>query len=184
MVGIEPCGPCIPGESKDGLGKPTPQSEVDIANQVRGGRLTTGNAAKSAPAKRSRSPGPSAWCMVSRTLRPYIFTLTTRPMPDHPSLPRRARALPVRRNRPGRGSSSTERRTAPINSGTSCHSSSRTGSAIARRAASASKRNAAASAGTSRRTMLRANRLAVVVFPEARGPTTDSAASCENRSAR
>ena len=54
---------------------------------------------------------------------------------------------------------------------------------IAPSAASASKRNAAASAGTSNLTTERASRRALVVLPVARGPTISSAGNWANRSA-
>ncbi len=103
-------------------------------------------------------------------------------MPGQVAASSSARTLPVRRNRPGRKSPSTARLTAPSTSGTDCHSSRRTGSAMAPSAASGSALKATASGSRSSRTTVRAILRAVVVLPVALGPVRRIAGSSEKRS--
>jgi len=107
-----------------------------------------------------------------------IVSRTILPVAGQPEAVRSACEEPVSTNRPGRGSSSTARLTAPKISGTSCHSSIRIGSTSPRSAASGSARTTAACAGTSKRRTERHWRRVEVVLPHARGPTTRTA-GCE-----
>jgi hypothetical protein len=116
----------------------------------------------------------------SRWVSPCRDRRTSRPVPGHIWASRSARTEPVIRKRPGRGSSSTARFTAPRTPGTTCHSSNRIGSSSPRSAASGSARKAPASASRSRRTTVAACLRAVVVFPEARGPVIITAGSSES----
>lgn len=118
--------------------------------------------------------------MNSRWVSPCRDRRTSRPVPGHIWASRSARTEPVIRKRPGRGSSSTARFTAPRTPGTTCHSSNRIGSSSPRSAASGSARKAPASASRSRRTTVAACLRAVVVFPEARGPVIITAGSSES----
>lgn len=61
----------------------------------------------------SSSPGPSVRPSISRRVRPRSTTRMTRPVPGQTVDVRSASTLPVSRNRPDRGSSSTARLTAP-----------------------------------------------------------------------
>ena len=89
--------------------------------------------------------------------------MTTRPVSGQNRSAGSVRADPVMRKRPGRRSASMVRLTAPSTSGTICHSSSSTGSARPRSAASGLARNAAASS-ESKRTALLTRRRAVVAL--------------------
>jgi hypothetical protein len=89
-----------------------------------------------------------------------------RPVPGQVTASRSARTDPVRTNRPARGSRSIARLTAPRTEGTSCHSSSSSGSSYPPSATSGSAWNAAASRGRSRRATPAAWRAAVVVLQE------------------
>ena len=132
------------------------------------------NAAVPSVAIRSRIGGAEASPVISRSVRPYICTRSTRPVIGHPSSSRSDRTDPVIKKLLGPGRASTARFTAASTSGTNCHSSSSSGRGTSR-APSGSARTAAASASRSRRTIVRACRAAVVVFPHARGPTMRTA---------
>ncbi len=90
-------------------------------------------------------------------------------------------AEPVSRNRAGRGSRSTARRTQSQTAGRRCHSSRRMGSArrVSRSGLAASRLT---SAGSSRASRVAARRVAVAVFPTARGPSIAIAGSDCSRS--
>ncbi len=97
---------------------------------------------------------------LSRTDMPYIGICRMRPVPGHTRLSSSARTDPVRMNLPGIGLSSTDRLTAPRTSGTSCHSSSKIGSASPSIIASGAAATASRTAGSSRRSTVAARRMA------------------------
>ena len=85
----------------------------------------------------------------SATFIPHIGRVSTRPVPGHVGESTGTFALPVSKKRPGRGSWSTARLTAPRIPGALCHSSIGSGSRNDRSTASGSRVTASAEPGRS-----------------------------------
>ena len=102
----------------------------------------------------------------SATFIPHIGRVSTRPVPGHVGESTGTFALPVSKKRPGRGSWSTARLTAPRIPGAFCHSSISSGSRNDRSTASGSRATASAEPGRSSARVSLARLAASVVLPQ------------------